>query len=118
MFHLSLPVDDLKACEEFYREAFGATVQGLREGVSNIHVFGAQLTLHERAGSAMNAGARDEMHFGQVVSAAEWTHIHDRLTARGLQLVHCAMPDAAQGRRGKMLVRDPSGNLVEINSRV
>lgn len=114
MFHLSLPVADLKACEDFYREAFGATVQPLRTGVSNVHVFGAQLTLHERGGSAMTIESRAEMHFGQVVSTAIWREIHARLVEVGAPFVRCSEP--SEGCRGKLMVQDPSGNRVEINS--
>lgn len=114
MFHLSLPVADLNACERFYREAFGATVQPLRTGVSNVHVFGTQLTFHERRDSAMTIAARADMHFGQVVSVADWRAIHARLVKCGFPLVRCAEP--SEGQRGKLVVQDPAGNLVEINS--
>ena len=114
MFHLSLPVTDLSACEHFYKEVFGARVQPLRAGVSNIHVFDAQLTLHERTASAFSGDARAEMHFGQVVSAASWRAIHDRLVEVGVPLIRCTQP--SEGGRGKLVVQDPSGNLVELNS--
>lgn len=114
MFHFSLPVADLNACERFYREAFGATVQPLRKGVSNVHVFGAQLTFHERRDSAMTIAARAEMHFGQVVSIADWWAIHTWLVESGYPLVRCAEP--SENQRGKLMVQDPAGNLVEINS--
>lgn len=114
MFHLSLPVTDLKACEEFYQGVFGATVQPLRTGVSNIHVFEAQLTLHERIASALTGDARSEIHFGQVIPLTSWWALHARLTEAGVPLVRCTVPSDA--RRGKMVVQDPSGNLVEINS--
>lgn len=114
MFHLSLPVTDLKACEEFYREAFGATVQPLRAGVSNIHVFEAQLTLHERPASALTSDARSEIHFGQVVPVTRWRTLHARLVEAGVPLIRCTAP--SNGRRGKLVVQDPSNTLVEINS--
>ncbi|HYC96866.1 VOC family protein [Brevundimonas sp.] len=114
MFHLSLPVTDLAACEHFYREAFAATVQPLRAGVSNIHVFGAQLTLHERTDSALTGHARAEMHFGEVVPVASWMAMRTRLVEVGAPLIRCSEP--SEGRRGKLVVQDPSGNLVEINS--
>ena len=114
MFHLSLPVTDLTACEDFYREAFGATVKSLRAGVSNVHVFEAQLTLHARTSSALTAIARSEMHFGQVVSVTSWKAMHARLLKVGVPLIRCTEP--SEGRRGKLVVQDPSGNLVEINS--
>ncbi|HEV7227193.1 VOC family protein [Brevundimonas sp.] len=114
MFHLSLPVADLNACELFYQDTFGATVQPLRDGVSNVRVFEAQLTFHERKDSAMTIEARTEMHFGHVVSIADWKVIHARVIEVGIPLVHCTVP--ARGHRGKLMVKDPSGNLIEINS--
>ena len=114
MFHLSLPVANLKACEEFYQGVFAATVQPLRSGVSNIHVFEAQLTLHERSVSALTCDARAEIHFGQVVPVTTWWALHARVIEVGVPLVLCVVP--SEGCRGKMVVHDPSGNLVEINS--
>ena len=79
-----------------------------------MHVFGAQLTFHERHESAMTVAARADMHFGQVVSVTDWKAIHARLVEAGFPLVRCAEP--SEGQRGKLIVEDPSGNLVEINS--
>jgi len=116
MFHLSLPVDDLNRCEAFYREVFGADIRRIRPDASNIYIFAAQLTLHERPGSAMTGGARAEMHFGQVVSIEDWRAIHIKLADRGVAMRRCIEPDVGEQRKGKMLFQDPSGNLIEINS--
>ena len=56
------------------------------------------------------------MHFGQVVSPEEWAAIRDRLIALGHKLRACKDETHVPGGRAKLLVADPSGNLVEINA--
>lgn len=116
MFHLSLPIDKFEDCISFYKSAFDAEVVKLGPGVANVFVFGAQVTFHDRTGSSLTQAAREEMHFGAVVPVEEWVRIRERLTDRGTPLLRCVEPAGASGERAKLLVADPSGNLIEINS--
>lgn len=115
MFHLSLPVREFDACLTFYRECFGAEVKMLGTGIANLFVFGGQVTLHDREASGFDA-VRREMHFGQVVTKGEWGRLHDQVTVSGYLPLRAVAPGEAPNGRGKLLVADPSGNLVEINS--
>ena len=116
LFHLSLPVDAFDDCLDFYVSAFDAEVADLGPGVANVIVFGAQVTLHDRAGSSLTKAAQQDMHFGAVVPVEDWSRIRDRLVARGRPLLKCVTAADAPNGRAKLLVADPSGNLVEINS--
>lgn len=116
MFHLSLPVERFAECLDFYRSAFAANVVMLGEHAANLFVFGGQVTLHDRPDAIFDQTQRREMHFGPIVDNAEWFAIRDRLRDTDQPLLTCIEPDAASGRRGKLLLADPSGNLVEINS--
>lgn len=116
MFHLSLPVRQFDACLVFYRDCFGAKIEMLGEGVANLFVFGGQMTLHDRSISGLTDDLRREMHFGQVVTASEWTQVRDKIIAFGHSPLRSVTPDEVRNRRGKLIVADPSGNLVEINS--
>lgn len=83
---------------------------------ANLFVFGGQLTFHDQPESQLSDNARRTMHFGQIVSPDKWLQLRDRIIAAGhspIQLVTAT--DAANGR-AKLLIADPSGNLVEINS--
>jgi extradiol dioxygenase family protein len=115
LFHLSLPVERFEECLAFYRSCFGCEIVELAPGVANVFGFGAQITLHDKPASPL-AAAREELHFGPVVSRADWLRIRDRLVETGHDLLKCVEPDPYSGRRGKLLVADPSGNLVEVNS--
>lgn len=116
MFHLSLPVAAFAECIAFYRDCFGADIVMLSDQAANLYVFGGQLTLHDKPGSAIRAEQRQEMHFGHVVADAEWFAIRDRIQSSAQTVLRCVEPVAAAGTRGKLLVVDPSGNIVEINS--
>jgi len=116
MFHLSLPVTAFPECIAFYRDCFGADVVMLSEQAANLYVFGGQLTLRDKPGSAFGAEQRREMHFGHVVSDEAWHAIHERVRASAQNVLRCVEPAPEARIRGKLLVVDPSGNIVEINS--
>ena len=116
MFHLSLPVERFDECLSFYEGTFDASVVALAPGVAYVFAFGAQVTLHDRARSAMTEAARSAMHFGAIVPVEEWTRVRDRVVSRGQTLLECVEPSEGGGGRAKLLIADPSGNLVEINS--
>lgn len=116
MFHLSLPVRQFDACLAFYRDCFEATVEPLGPGVANLFVFGGQVTLHDRPASGLTDDLRREMHFGQVVAPDAWTRSRERIAASGYSPLRAIRPGEAPDGRGKLLIIDPSGNLVEINS--
>lgn len=88
----------------------------LSDHAANLYVFGGQLTLHDKPDSAIGAKQRQEMHFGHVVAEAEWLAIRDRIQSSKQTILRCVEPVAAAGTRGKLLVVDPSGNIIEINS--
>lgn len=116
MFHLSLPVQDFAQCLAFYRDCFDARVVMLDEKAANVYVFGGQLTLHDKPHSGMDAAQRREMHFGHVVAVDDWYAIRDRVRQSERPVLKQIEPDDAAHKRGKLVVVDPSGNLVEINS--
>ena len=118
MFHLSLPVTEFQDCLRFYRTCFGARIEMLNEKAANLYVFGAQLTFHDRPDSAIEKDQRQEMHFGYVVTDEEWLLLKEHIQASGRPILSCVEPRKAAGVRGKLLVVDPSGNIVEINSRL
>ncbi|MFR0672917.1 VOC family protein [Enterobacterales bacterium AW_CKDN230030176-1A_HGKHYDSX7] len=116
MFHLSLPVDRFQACLAFYGRCFGADIVMLSDRAANLFVFGAQVTFHDAPGTALSAAGREAMHFGQVVSPEQWWQIRDRLRAEGHSLLKDVEPGTTTSGRGKLVVKDPGGNQVEINS--
>jgi len=116
MFHLSLPVASFAECLAFYENCFGAEVRMLHERAANLFVFGGQITFHDKPDSTLDEAQRREMHFGHVVSHEDWFGIRDRVRDSGCALLKCIAPEESPSGRGKLLLADPSGNLVEINS--
>jgi extradiol dioxygenase family protein len=116
VFHLSLPVTSFPDCLAFYQKCFGAEVVMLDERAADLFLFGAQLTLHDKPESALDDAARREMHFGHVVSESRWYEVRDRIRDAGFGTLGCVEPGESSSGRGKLLVVDPSGNIVEINS--
>ena len=116
MFHLSLPVDQYRECVDFYVSCFDAETVELTPTAVNIFVFGAQITLHDNPSSPLTSAARKQFHFGAVVPLSQWLVLRDRLKSSGHTLLKCIDPQEGPKARGKLLVADPSGNLVEINS--
>lgn len=116
MFHLSLPIDAFEECLGFYNSFFDADVVEIAPGIANVFMFGAQVTFHDRADTALTPAAREAMHFGAVVSIEEWARIRDRLVDQGSPPARCVEAADASGGRAKLVVADPSGNLIEINS--
>jgi extradiol dioxygenase family protein len=116
MFHLSLPVTAFAECLAFYRDCFDAEIVMLSNRAANLYVFGGQLTLHDDPHSPIGPAQRRAMHFGHVVTTEEWFAIRDRLEASCWTLLRCVEPAQSGSSRGKLLVADPSGNIVEVNS--
>ena len=116
MFHLSLPVDRYQECITFYRSCFNAEIVELTPTATNVFAFGAQITLHDDPSSLLTRQARKQLHFGPVVLTDEWIAIRDRLRAAGCHLLTCVEPDEVRGNRGKLVVTDPGGNLIEVNT--
>ena len=115
MFHLSLPVDRFAECLDFYARCFGAEIVMLGDNAANVFVFGGQVTLHDRPG-ALDDAQRRAMHFGHVVATDAWFAARDRIREAGQTVLTCIEPGEASSGRGKLLLADPGGNLVEINS--
>lgn len=116
MFHLSLPVISFSECLAFYKDAFDAKIVMLDDGTANLFVFGGQLTFHDNPHSEFSERHRREMHFGHIVREEDWLAIRDRLRSSNYPILKCVDPQVSPKKRAKLIVRDPSGNLVEINA--
>lgn len=113
IFHLSFPVRDLDEAIAFYRDAFGA-VPGRREAAwADIALFGAQLTLQHAPSDVLEPIPRTR-HFGATLDWSDWQEI----TARFVDFVEPpTISHSGTGReQAKAMVRDPSGNLIEIKA--
>jgi hypothetical protein len=115
-FHLSFQVPDLRLAARFYRDVLGCTVVRDEGAWLDVSLYGHQLTLHQA--SAMQP-ARPLDHFGLVMGAAQWEALAQQVERAGATFEvapHVVDPDSPHAR-GKFLLRDPAGNLLEFKSR-
>ena len=118
IFHLSLPVDSLDAARVFYCGLLGAAPGRETPEWIDVLLFGHQLTLHARPDEVLPPGEQGVRHFGAILPWAQWQALAAQLDAAGVDFVmppttaHAGSPQ----EQAKLLLRDPSGNLVEIKA--
>lgn len=116
IFHLSIPVRDLDEAVTFYRTELGAQIGRRTAEFADALVFGAQITLQNDP-----AGVSDPMprtrHFGATLVWAEWEVVTERFIGSALVVEARTVSFAGQPiEQGKMMITDPSGNLIEIKA--
>ena len=116
IFHLSIPVRDLQEAVDFYVDELGADI-GRRTGAfADALVFGAQITLQDDP-SSVTAPMPRTRHFGATVPWEDWESVASRVA--GGPLVVEPPTISYEGRpteQGKLMIVDPSGNLIEIKA--
>ena len=117
-FHLAFPVNDLQASKEFYLKYFDAKAGRETENWIDIHFYGHQLTLHQRPDETLEVDKQGVRHFGVILSRIEWEALAEKL--RQLDCEFLLNPtvrfEGTPEEDAKMLLADPSGNLIELKS--
>ena len=118
IFHLSLPVRSLDASRAFYCDLLGAPLGRQSQEWIDVMLFGHQLTLHARPEEVGEADEQGVRHFGAILPWMEWQALAARLRDAGAAF---AVPPATAhagtpAEQAKMLLRDPSGHLLEIKA--
>ncbi len=112
-FHLSFAVPDLRVAARFYEDVIGCTPGRDAGDWLDMVLFGHQLTLHQ---ATPQHPARPIDHFGVVLAIPQWRALIERLEGSGIAFVvpprisDVGTPD----ERGKFLLHDPAGNLLEF----
>jgi len=118
IFHLSFPVNCLAEARAFYCTVLGATVGRENPTWIDILLFEHQLTLHERPLEVLGPKDRGVRHFGFVLEWPQWESLGAELLALGVvfdrtpSVSHAGTPR----EQGKMILSDPSGNVIEIKT--
>lgn len=118
IFHLSLPVHDLESTRAFYCSVLGAAPGRTTAGWIDLILFGHQLTFHHRPEQVVPPEARGVEHFGAILPWAQWQSLCATVAASGYPML---VPPAVSGQgteaeQGKLLLRDPSGHLLEFKA--
>lgn len=113
IFHLSFPVRDLDEGLAFYTGRLCGVPGRRAESWADVALFGAQLTLQHRPGDVTEPMPRSR-HFGATLNWAAWEELVGKLDdfVEPPRIDHRGTPR----EQGKTMVRDPSGNLIELKA--
>ncbi len=118
IFHLAFPVRDLTKAKNFYITALGARTGRIREKWIDIYLFGGQITLHEQPDQVLTPEQQGARHFGAVLAWQEWEILAKRLEE--IEIKFKVNPNisykGSATEQAKLLVTDPSGNVIEIKA--
>jgi uncharacterized protein len=116
IFHLSIPVRDLEESLDFYRSELGAQIGRRSDGWADALVFGAQVTLQHDPANVSDPMPRTR-HFGATVGWDEWTAVAERLAPRPWLVEAPTISHRGENiEQAKLMIHDPSGNLIEIKA--
>jgi extradiol dioxygenase family protein len=116
IFHLSFPVLDMAQAVAFYRDELGASIGRQEDTFTDVLVFDAQVTLQNDPANVSSPMPRSR-HFGATIDWVKWEKLADKFR-RSPHL--CEAPKISYAgepiEQGKLMLRDPSGNLIEIKA--
>ncbi len=116
IFHLSFPVAELREAIDFYTTELGAEIGRRGDAVADVLIFGAQVTLHDDPTSRGTPGQQNR-HFGATVDWVDWEALATRCTGAAHVIEPPTISHVGEPiEQGKMMLSDPSGNLVEIKA--
>src|SRR5262249_9075908 len=118
IFHLSIPVADLRAAARFYVDVLGARVGRQNEKWVDILLWGHQITLQDRPSEVLSPTAQGNRHFGAILSWPEWENLVRRLLEKRVTFLEppsIAFVGTPQ-EQAKMYLADPSDNVIEIKA--
>jgi uncharacterized protein len=115
IFHLSIPVTDLKQSREFYESVLGAKTGRVTERWIDLWFFGMQLTLQQISPAASFDKPHDKLHFGGTLSWEEWENARDRFETLNIEFIGVPAIDAAKGQ-AKLYLEDPDGYVIELKA--
>lgn len=123
-FHLALPVNDLKAAEDFYTSLLGCTLGRTDERWIDLDFFGHQLSLHLKPDATEYADTNNVddhavpvRHFGVVLPWDTWHQLAESLQGKVVFIIEPYIRfEGKVGEQATMFFRDPSGNALEFKS--
>jgi extradiol dioxygenase family protein len=116
IFHLSIPVRNLEEAITFYSEQLGAQIGRKTDSFADVLVFGAQVTLQNDPANVSDPMPRTR-HFGATLPWADWEGAASRLGDSPLIVEAPKISYAGEPiEQGKLMITDPSGNLIEIKA--
>jgi len=116
IFHLSFPVHDMSEAVAFYSHVLGAEIGRQADTFTDALLFGAQVTLQNDPSNITVPMPRSR-HFGATISWPEWESIAAKFADDPCVVERPTIAYEGQPiEQGKMMLKDPSGNLIEIKA--
>jgi extradiol dioxygenase family protein len=116
IFHLSIPVRDLQEAVDFYTSQLGARIGRRTDTFADALLFGAQITLQNDPSGVTEPMPRTR-HFGATLAWSEWESVAERLSSTPSIVEVPTISFVGQPiEQGKLMIADPSGNLIEIKA--
>ena len=118
IFHLSLPVDDLVAAEQFYVRVLGATIGRRDPEWVDALLWGHQITLQLQPEQVLTAQSQGKRHFGVILPWPQWQQLAQRLAHESVEFLSPPQvhhPGTPQ-EQAKLYLRDPAHNVIEIKA--
>ncbi len=116
IFHLSIPVRDLDEAVDFYGRHLGARIGRRTETFADALLFGAQVTLQNDPSNVSDPMPRTR-HFGATLPWDQWEAMAADLAGSTLLVEDPKTSSVGEPiEQGKLMISDPSGNLIEIKA--
>lgn len=125
-FHLAIPVFNLGACRNFYRDVLGCAEGRSSDQWVDFDFFGHQLVIHYKPkleSEKLHTNAVDGKdvpvpHFGVVLA---WQDFHDLAKALKAKKIDFVIKpyirfEGLPGEQATMFFYDPSGNAIEFKA--
>lgn len=125
-FHLAIPVDNLEAARDFYRNVLQCAEGRTDELWTDFNLYGHQLVIHYKEKSSEQTSASNPVdghdvpvpHFGVVLPWDEWESLAGRLKDRGTKFIiePYVRFKGLVGEQATMFFEDPCGNALEFKA--
>ncbi len=126
-FHLAIPVDNLEAAREFYRNVLQCPEGRSDELWTDFDLYGHQLVVHYKPKPENEDAAHQNPvdghdvpvpHFGVVLPWDKWEDLAQKLKAAGTSFIiePYIRFEGQVGEQGTMFFLDPCGNALEFKA--
>ena len=125
-FHLAIPVNNLKACRNFYRDTLGCEEGRSSDHWVDFNFFGHQLVIHyqpKNSEESLHTNPVDGKdvpvpHFGVVLSWEDFHSLSAQLKTKQIDFViePYIRFKGLIGEQATMFFYDPSGNALEFKA--
>lgn len=125
-FHIAIPVHNLEACREFYRDVLGCEEGRSSDHWVDLNFFGHQLVIHYKPKTGTEAPAHNAVdgkhvpvpHYGVVLPWETFYDFAETLREKGVNFIiePYIRFKGKTGEQATMFFPDPSGNALEFKA--